>query len=179
METLVNDLRHAFRGLRKSPGFTATAIGALALGIGANTAIFSVVDRVLLKPLPYPQPERIVQLLLSSPQGAANITSVPKFVVQHQQGSVLEDITAYDFGGPGVNLTGGDRPEQLKGSRVTREFFPLFGARRSWGVSSRRRKTLPAADASSCSRAASGSGASAAIQTSSANRCSWAANPTP
>jgi len=128
METLVNDLRHAFRGLRKSPGFTATAIGALALGIGANTAIFSVVDRVLLKPLPYPQPERIVQLLLSSPQGAANITSVPKFVVQHQQGSVLEDITAYDFGGPGVNLTGGDRPEQLKGSRVTREFFPLFGA---------------------------------------------------
>ena len=128
MERTIGDLKHAFRILRKSPGFTLTAIGALALGIGANTAIFSVVDTVLLKPLPYPYPDRIVQIVLKSPNGMANITNVPKFVVQRQQTAVLEDITAYDFGGPGVNLTGGDRPEQLRGSRVTREFFPLFGA---------------------------------------------------
>src|SRR3982074_2456519 len=125
----MNDIRYAFRQLRKSPGFTLVAVLTLALGIGANTAIFSVVNTVLLKPLPYPQPERIVALMLSSPQGSANITSIPKFNVWKEQNRVLEDITAFASGaGPGVNLSGGDRPEQLKAIRVSADYFHLFGA---------------------------------------------------
>jgi len=115
--------------LRRSPGFAATAISALALGIGANTAIFTVVNTVLLQPLAYPEPDRLVQLELSSPQGNGNITSIPKFIIWREQTQVFQDVAAYDLGGPGVNLTGGDRPEQLKGVHVSAEFFRLFGAR--------------------------------------------------
>jgi putative ABC transport system permease protein len=74
VEKLGADIKHAFRILRQSPGFTATAVAALALGIGANTAIFSVVDTVLLTPLPFPQPDRIVQLMGTSPGGNFEIT---------------------------------------------------------------------------------------------------------
>src|SRR5690349_18882793 len=115
METLWNDLKHAFRMLRRSPGFTATAISALALGIGANTAIFSVVNTVLLKPLPYPQPDRIVLLMNKSPQGTFPAASVPKFNIWRAQTQVLDDVSAYDVGGPGINIGGGDRPEQANG----------------------------------------------------------------
>jgi putative ABC transport system permease protein len=128
METLFADLKHALRMLRKSPGFTATAISALALGIGANTAIFSVINTVLLMPLPFPAPDRIVVLMNSSPQGNGPAASVPKYNLWRRQTSVLEDISAYDTGGPGLNLSGGDRPEQLKGVHVSYEFFHLFGA---------------------------------------------------
>jgi predicted permease len=128
METLWMDLKHAFRMLRQSPGFTITAIAALALGIGANTAIFSVVNTVLLKPLAFPQPDRIVVLMNSSPQGTWPGASVPKYNTWRRQTQVLEDVSAYDPGGPGLNLSGGDRPEQLKGIHVSYEFFHLFGA---------------------------------------------------
>ena len=127
METLAADLKHALRMLRQSPGFTATAVSALALGIGANTAIFSVVNTVLLKPLPYPQADRVVQLLVRNPQGNAPVASVPIYNVWRAQSRVLEDVTAYDFGGPGLNLTGGDHPEQVKGIRVSYEYFHLLG----------------------------------------------------
>jgi len=115
--------------LRANPGFTATAVCALALGIGANTGIFSVVNAVLLRPLPYPEPDRMVSLMNSSPQGAFPAASVPKYNVWRRQTQVLEDIAAFDTGGPGMNLSGGDRPEQLKGIHVSYEFFRLFGAR--------------------------------------------------
>src|SRR5579871_861189 len=128
MDALMKDLKHAIRILRHSPGFTATAISALALGIGANTAIFSVVNTVLLKPLPYPQPDRIVLLMNSSPQGNFPGASVPKYNVWRAQSEVLDDVAAYDSGGPGMNLGGGDRPEQVKGIHVSHEFFRLFGA---------------------------------------------------
>jgi putative ABC transport system permease protein len=127
-ENLLQDIRYAFRMLRRSPGFTATAIAALALGIGANTAIFTVVNTVLLQPLAYPQPDRLVELELSSAQGNGNITSIPKYMVWREQTQVFQDVAAYDMGGPGINLTGGDRPEQLKGVHVSASFFPLFGA---------------------------------------------------
>ncbi|HTT61445.1 MAG TPA: ABC transporter permease [Bryobacteraceae bacterium] len=128
METFWMDLKHAFRLLRQSPGFTATAISALALGIGANTAIFSVVNTVLLKPLAFPDPERIVTMMTSTPQGDFPGASVPKYNTWRRQTKVLEDVSAYDTGGPGLNLSGGDHPEQLKGIHVSFEFFHLFGA---------------------------------------------------
>src|SRR5208282_5370776 len=128
LENLLQDVRYAIRMLRRSPGFTATAIAALALDIGANTAIFTVVNTVLLQPLAYPQPNRLVQLELSSAEGNGNVTSIPKYTIWREQTQVLQDVAAYDEGGPGVNLTSGDRPEQLKGVHVSASFFPLFGA---------------------------------------------------
>jgi len=128
METLIADIKQAVRRLRQSPGFLAAAVSALALGIGANTAIFSIVNTVLLKPLAYPQPERIVVLMNSSPQGSGPAASPTKYNVWRRQTRVLEDVAAYDTGGPGLNLGGTGRPEQVKGIHVSREFFPLFGA---------------------------------------------------
>jgi putative ABC transport system permease protein len=87
-----------------------------------------VVNTVLLKPLPYPDADRIVQLLNSSPQGSFPGASVPKYNVWRAQTQVLEDVAAYDTGGPGINISGGDRPEQVKGIHVSHEFFRLFGA---------------------------------------------------
>jgi putative ABC transport system permease protein len=129
IEVLLQDIRYSWRMLRRSPGFAATAIVALALGIGANTAIFTVINTVLLQPLSYPDPDRLVQLELSSAQGNGNITSISKFNTWKEQTQVFQDVSAYDQGGPGINLTGRDRPEQLKGIHVSSGFFRLFGAR--------------------------------------------------
>src|ERR1700681_4162810 len=100
MDTVWQDLRYSFRVLAKAPGFTAVVVLTLALGIGANTAIFSVVNAVLLSPLPYPDPDRMVQLMLSSPAWApgqnANTASVPEFMIFREQGQVLENVAAYD-----------------------------------------------------------------------------------
>jgi putative ABC transport system permease protein len=129
MGTFTADVKHAFRMFRQNPGFTATAVSALALGIGANTAIFSVINAVILKPLPFPDADRIVVLMNSSPQGSGPSASVPKYNVWRKQTQALEDVTAYDTAGPGLNLSGGDRPEQLKGIHVSHDFFRLFGAK--------------------------------------------------
>ncbi len=127
------DVKHALRMLRQSPGFTATAVSALALGIGANTAIFSIVNTVLLKPLAFPDADRIVTLMTKTPQGGFPGASVPKYNAWRRQTQALEDVSAYDPGGPGLNLSGGDRPEQLKGVHVSYEFFHLFGAQAAIG----------------------------------------------
>ncbi|HXE05156.1 MAG TPA: ABC transporter permease [Bryobacteraceae bacterium] len=128
MEAFLKDILHSVRLFRRSPGFTIAAIAALALGIGANTAIFSVVNAVLLKPLTYPDPDRIVQFLLTSPQGSGPGASVTKFNIWKQQTQVFQEVAAYDFGGPGLNLTGGAFPEQVQGIHVTKDYFRLFGA---------------------------------------------------
>ncbi len=127
MSDFWDNFKHAVRMFRMNPGFTFAAIAALALGIGINTAIFTVVDAVLLKPLTYPDADRIVQFLLTSPQGKGAIASIPKFHLWEQQTKVFHDVAAYDFGGPGFNLTG-DRPEQVHGIHVTQAYFDLFGA---------------------------------------------------
>jgi len=127
-ENLLQDIRYAGRTLRRSPGFMATAIVALALGIGANTAIFTVINTVLLQPLSYPEPDRIVQLMRHMQEGDSPGTSVPKFMVWRQRTEVFQNVGVYDFEGPGINLTGGDRPEQVKGIHVSAGYFGVFGA---------------------------------------------------
>ncbi|MGC1186495.1 MAG: ABC transporter permease [Candidatus Acidiferrales bacterium] len=128
LENLSTDIRYALRMLRKSPGFTIVAILTLALGIGANTAIFSVVNTVILQPLAYPNPDRLVELEMTSPQGNSNITSVPKFNIWREQTQVFDSVAAYDLSGPGINLTGVDLPEQLKGIHASADYFRVFGA---------------------------------------------------
>ena len=127
MGDLGKDIRHALQMFFKSPGFTIAAVAALSLGIGANTAIFTVVNAVLLKPLTYPNADRIVEIELTGPDGNNAIASIPKFHVYQQQTGIFKEVAAYDFAGPGYNLTG-DRPEQIHGIHVTEAYFRLFGA---------------------------------------------------
>ena len=127
MAELWNDVKHALHLFIKSPGFTVAAISALALGIGANTAIFTVVNAVLLKPLGYPDADRIVQIMLTSPQGSGAGASIPKFQEWQRQTSIFKDVAAYDFAGPGFNITG-DRPELIHGIHVSEGYFRVFGA---------------------------------------------------
>jgi putative ABC transport system permease protein len=122
-----NDLRYSLRMLMANPAFTLTAIAALALGIGANTAIFTVVDTVLLKPLTYPDASRIVRFMNTSPQGSGTSSSPVNFNTWRAQTSIFQDVAAYDFGGPGFNLTGAV-PEQVHGIHVSEAYFRLFGA---------------------------------------------------
>ncbi len=129
LEAFLRDVRYGWRGLARSPGFATVAILMLALGIGANTAIFSVVNTVLLRPLAYPDPDRLVQLVLSTSGGRGITLSIPEFMNLRRQTEVFQDIAAYDFGDPGVNLTGGDLPERVKGIHVSTDYFRLFGAR--------------------------------------------------
>ncbi|MBV8069934.1 MAG: ABC transporter permease, partial [Acidobacteriaceae bacterium] len=109
IENAVQDLQFAIRMLAKTPGFTAAAVLTLALGIGANTAIFSVVNAVLLRPLPYPDPDRIVQLMISSPEWApgrnADTINDEEFLIWRHERQVFNDVAAYDSGNA-VNLTG-------------------------------------------------------------------------
>ena len=126
MENLLADLRHAFRVFLKNPGFTAIAVAALALGIGANTAIFSVINVVLLRPLPYPEPDRIMEIERGFPGGTGNSSSIPKFNAW-KKNDVFDSMAAYDFAGPGMNVGGSDHPEQVKGIHVSSEFFRVFG----------------------------------------------------
>jgi putative ABC transport system permease protein len=123
----INDVRLALRALLKNPGFTLAALSALALGIGANTAIFSIVDAVLLKPLSYPNADRIVEFGFHSQVLASFRSSVPTFHAYQNETSVFQEVAAYDLAGPGFNLTGG-RPKQVQGIHVTEGYFRLFGA---------------------------------------------------
>ena len=128
METFLTDIRHSFRVLIKSPGFTLVAIIALALGIGANTAIFSVLDRVLLRPLPFPDSERIMSIHRHFPNGNGNSVSIPKFMAW-REAQAFECMAAYDFGGVSMNLGTGERPDPVTGVHVTSGFFDVFGVK--------------------------------------------------
>src|SRR5687767_110066 len=105
LNDVVSDTRHSLRMLRNSPGFTAAALAALAVGIGATTAIFSIVNAVLLKPVPYPEPDRLVVFETTSPEGAFGAASPAKFQHWREQTSVVQDVAAYRSSV--VNQTGG------------------------------------------------------------------------
>lgn len=127
METLTQDVRYAIRTLLRSPGFTAVAVLALALGIGANTAIFSVVNGVLLKSLPFPEPDRLVALNESSTKSPVMAVAFPDYLDWRARQGVFENIGARMPAG-GV-LTGDGEPERVIGRLVTASFFPTLGVR--------------------------------------------------
>src|SRR5215468_8804528 len=131
IDNAIQDLRYGVRVLAKAPGFTAVAVLTLALGIGANTAIFSVIDAVLLKPLNLPDPDRVVQLLVFSPGRAkgqnVNVASLVEFNIYRERREVFDQVAAYDAV-KGINLTGVDSPEQLRRMLVSFDYFSLFGA---------------------------------------------------
>jgi hypothetical protein len=122
------DLRFAVRSLARIPGFTSIALLVIAVGIGANTAVFSVVDAVLLKPLTYPDPQARVQLVTTSSGGPIPAASIPEYNIWQQLSNIFQHVAAYDWGGAGINLTGGDHPEHVLGIHVTSGYFALFGA---------------------------------------------------
>jgi putative ABC transport system permease protein len=118
----------SLRTLLRNPVFTITAVAALALGIGANAAVFSVVNAVLLKPLTFPDPDRIVQFFLTTPSGPDYGGSATRFNVLRQQTDLFQDFAAYEYNPPGLNLTGGAYPEQIHGAGVSADYFRLLGA---------------------------------------------------
>ena len=125
-DRFLQDLRFAFRQLTKNRRFTAVCVVTLALGIGANTAVFSVIDAALLKPLGFPDPNRIVQFVLVSHNGIAHGASIPDLRFWLDRADAVQDIAAYDFGQAEMGLTSGT-PQQVHGIHVTSKYFRLFG----------------------------------------------------
>lgn len=126
MDTFFKDLRQSLRMFRKSPAFTGAALAALTLGIGANTAIFSVVNAVLLKPVSLHNPDSVVVFMNVSPNGSGPAASPAKFAHYLRQDSVVEDVSAFNTGV--INYSSGGFPEQLDSARVSSAFFRLAGA---------------------------------------------------
>jgi putative ABC transport system permease protein len=125
LETLWQDVQYGLRQLRRNPGFTAVAVITLALGIGANTAILSVANTVLLQALPYPSANRIVDIT----RRVVGSDSVPMFTYWDQNNPGFLDLTAYtEQLYPGINLTGGEKPELIWARKVSVNYFRLFGA---------------------------------------------------
>src|SRR6185295_3781898 len=127
VERTLQDLRYAVRTLRKSPGFTMTAVAVLALAIGANTAMFSVLNTVLLRPLPYRSPEQLAMLWTEVPsqnlrEGRTAFWNVEQWRSQSQS---FADMAFFD--GVSVTLTSADRAEQISVVRVSPNMFPLLG----------------------------------------------------
>ncbi len=131
METMFQDVRYGLRMLRKSPGFTAVALLTLALGIGANTAIFSVVYGVLLRPLPYQDPSRLIVLQETTPKVGMVGVSYPNFVDWRAQSHAFSKLAAvhsvaFNLAGVGSGL---DQPENISGSAVSSDFLAMLGVR--------------------------------------------------
>src|SRR5438876_12133967 len=132
MGALGQDLRYGLRMLTKNPGFTAVAVVTLALGIGANTAVFSVLNAVLLRPLPYSQPDRLVSVQsLDSRTHAPDNLSYPDFFDFRSRNHVFEHLVTYRD--DQFALTGFGEPMHLDGETVTWDLFPLLGVRPTLG----------------------------------------------
>ena len=147
MTTLLQDVRYALRGLRKSPGFTATAVATLALAIGANSAIFSVVRGVLLRPLPFVHSERLVTLQERDEDGRGSNTGYATFLDWRQRSRSLDDAAVVGDWMPKLSASRGVAAERLQGARVSQSFFRLLGVRPRLG-----RDFLPSEDAKGANR---------------------------
>ena len=128
MESILQDIRYGVRSLIKTPGFTAVAVIVLALGIGANTAIFTVVNAVLLRPLPYPDSDQLVMLWETNPRFQIGIDTLPVtpggFMDWREQNSVFEYFSALGVGR--WNVSGAGEPERISGASVSPSFFRLM-----------------------------------------------------
>jgi predicted permease len=128
LEQIVQDVRYGLRVLVKNPGFTAVAVRTLALGIGANTAIFSVVSAVLLKPLPYLEPQRLVHMNWQFPQDLVPSVSASEFLYWKDNSRVFDAVAAYDLLSSGGNLQTGGGPQYVRVLHVSGDFFRVLGA---------------------------------------------------
>jgi predicted permease len=132
MNGLIQDIRYALRQLRKNPGFTTVAVLTLALGIGANTSVFSVVDAVMLRPLPYHQPERLVEVQSTNTQNPQTTSvSYPDFFDWRSQNHTLEHLVSYHDNE--FTLTGLERPVQVEAEVVSWDFLPALGVQPELG----------------------------------------------
>ena len=143
VEALWQDVRYGVRTLRRSPGFTAVAAITLALGVGANTAIFTVVNAVILRPLPFAEPNRLVRFWESNPEKGWPTFSVshPTFLDWRNQSRSFERMAAHT--GVGFTLTSGGNPEIVRASAVTEDFLPVLGTTPSLGRNFRREEDRP------------------------------------
>jgi putative ABC transport system permease protein len=130
MQSILQNLRYALRQLRKSPGFTITAVLTLALGIGANTAIFTVVYATLLAPMPYPQPDQLV-MVWSKIQGGKNSIAAQDFEDWKHQNTAFQDLNA--FTGGSFNLATKDQPEYIQGQETTPGMYGMMGVKFLYG----------------------------------------------
>jgi putative ABC transport system permease protein len=128
---ILHDLRYAIRLLRNNPGLSAVAIATIALAIGANTAMFSFVNGVLLSPLPYPESNRIVRVLERHPIGGLNGISTLNYLDWTNQNAVFEYMAGEVSWR--ATLTGGDEPVWIRGARVSAHYFDIFGAKPALG----------------------------------------------
>ena len=133
MNGLIQDMRYALRQLRKSPGFTLVAVLTLALGIGANTAIFSVVEGILLRPLPYHDSNQLARIWSTSNRSSSDVSSYPDFKDWADQNHSFQQMAAYRP--QSFNFSGGDRPERIRGLLITANFFELLDVKPMLGRS--------------------------------------------
>jgi putative ABC transport system permease protein len=126
METLIQDARYALRSLRRTPAFSLAALVTLALGIGATTAIFTVINATLLRPLPFPHPEQLVHVMRHYPTGTERAQTGLRYLFFRDHLSSVSALAAWR-GASGVNLALGDRAAYVKAVSVSKEFFEVFG----------------------------------------------------
>ena len=144
LENLIKDTRYGFASLRREPVFAAVAIAVLALGIGANTAMFSIVDAVLLKPLPFPAPDRIVRVWEAPEANSTNATTTRNFIEFKRRNRIFEALSAESLSTATVNI--GGVPLRLNGRYVSADHFTVFGVQPILGRAFSDNEDVPGAD---------------------------------
>jgi putative ABC transport system permease protein len=146
MNGIVADIRHACRTLSGNPGFTAMILLLLALGIGGNSAIFSVVNAVLIQPLDYPASRQLTQIGRQLPAGFSNAQTILQFVYFKDQNRSFSGMATYDGRGGGMNLSEGGEPERIPSIRVSSGFFDVLQSPPQLGRNFRSEDGLPGAE---------------------------------